>query len=338
MSDDTGKEDPTKRQPPDDTEPLPADKARNFIKDEITKDLKQRAIWFFSIFGVANLLAFVGVWVSVQSAAKDAATTEAKQSVEGITKTIADTASDSLKKFVTSLTELEGKKAELKSQIDTGAKDLQNLKDGISAEQNRMKSLNDNISADTTLLAAANQNLVNINGRFDALNELATRLEKFKDIPDTKLRDVIGALNDDAKALVPKLDQIFSELQNVYTYGIKVVDSNIAAAALGSAQVQIENIMRSAGKNSQDSILPATQTQLIDPSQSSTKFQLPKGSGVLATWGIPYGGKSDQKYAVTVDPSDTTKIEVLFSIKEADQGDIRVYILYRTPLHAEINK
>jgi hypothetical protein len=93
---------------------------------------------------------------------------------------------------------------------------------------------------------------VSISARFNKLNEDVSRFENLKDIPEWKLTNVIGQLNEAAKALVPKLDQIFSELQNVYTYGITVVDSDIPAAALKSAQVQVENIMLSAGKDSQE--------------------------------------------------------------------------------------
>ena len=330
---------PPKDPPPPTTEPLPADEARKFIKEEIGEDLKRRAIWFFSIFGIANVLALGGIWVSVQSAAKDSANEEAKQTahaaVDTLTKSIGDTVTNSLEKFVTGLTELEKRKANLESQIATGEKDLKSLNDNISAEQTRMKSLNENISADTKVLGSVNQDVLNISARFASLGEVADRLEKFRDIPETMLASVIGELNGEAKNLVPKLEQIFSELHNVYSYGITVVDSNIVAAKLRSAQVQVENIMMSVGTDSQE---PVPERKLIDPSQSAAKFQLPKGSEVLATWGIPFGGTSSRGYAVTADQSDPTKIEVLFSKKGADEGDIRVYVLYRTPVHPEATK
>jgi hypothetical protein len=273
---------------------------RKFIKEEIWSDLKERALWF----GVANFVALVGIYFAVQTVAKEAATEEAKQTahlaVDTVNKSVGDAFTGALNTFVTKLAVLEQQKAKIATGVETDQKELEKLNDS---------------------------------------------LEAFKKVPTTEVTEFIKALNDDAKELIPKVNKILAGLQGVYRYGVMVIDSDIVAQRLRS-QVAVRDNPSSAGSNevavgSQDATAGGGLFRIpIDPSQSSPKFDLPEGSEVLASWATTYGGKDTRSYALTRDPFGApNKFEVLFSSnKNKDEGDIRVYVLYRRPVDTENSK
>jgi uncharacterized phage infection (PIP) family protein YhgE len=170
--------------------------------------------------------------------------------------------------------ELEDERLTLQKSVADAQDSLKKLKDNIATSEEIVRALTDSTTHDKTDLDKVAQDLSTLN----------TALADFKNRPTTQLASIINQLNDDGKAIVPKLDQIFAELRKQYTYNVITVSSalsDISSKYLDAITIPSETFNDAFG----------TSSRLVSNRiATSNSVHLPAGSEVVAYWGIAKGG------------------------------------------------
>ena len=291
--------------------------------------------------GAGSVIAFLAVlwafYVAVVDGAKQEAARIAHDSVDPMTKTVSAALSKSLTDYLDAYNKLEEQKKNLETSVNQSLTTIQTL-------EGKIQGLNDTVGKDSSNLTVV---LAGIDKASSDLTALQANLKSVQDLDTSKLAEVFTELTKEDPDLLPKLDKLFSELQNCYTYNLSIVDSNPAHEfsrnlfLLGKPLGNIPNIDAKAAEILKDYLTAgsnditagsaySTLGSVFDKIARTFNITLPPNAQIVATWDVPYDGLISRKYSCSQEASTIT---VKFNPKEKDEGDVTLYILYRTPIH-----
>jgi hypothetical protein len=180
---------------------------REFVDQRLLKHVKR----FATVFGVVNVVALIGIWFSVQNAARDAAITAAKEAatteVHSRIETLAQLAQTSIQDLIKKSIELEGKRTELATAMNSEQTDIEKLKNLIGEGSNNLQELQNAISTEKA-----------------QSSDLAKTLKDVQKMDTSKLAELIDGIGSDKMTIVElvtnalhRVDDVSSTIANLNT-------------------------------------------------------------------------------------------------------------------------
>jgi septal ring factor EnvC (AmiA/AmiB activator) len=204
--------------------PLTETEARDFIADEVRRGLWKHVKLFSSVFGIANVVALVGIWFAVQNAAQNVVTQEASRIL----------GTEDQKKLWTEFSSLSDKLTGLDKSLSQKEDHLTNLDKSLAAKDTEVTKLDRSISEREQKLAEISQSIqvaeATLNAFLSSAQTDATKLSGvLKQVSEEKasqLARVLASIPSQGSDIITKLDEVLKKLNHCFEYNILVASSS----------------------------------------------------------------------------------------------------------------